>query len=236
MRPEYFYLGACPMRRMAVYVVVAAALIMPGCYGYNSETADLAFIDAFLAEDTPAVDETEPQDTATPDTLTDTTGDASDVAECVCTCSPQPCTCTCTPGGECVFDPTDVPESSRASGAPCETDAQCYAGTCATTALLGAVWKGATAPDGMCTRLYCTEDANCGEGGICLDPSQLDPTVPKLCGMPCQEDLDCRCGVDYMCLDSLNVDDLGNPIKACLPRSLANLLACGAVTCEEGAN
>ena len=219
------------MRRLSIVFVVLMAALGFGCYGYNSETADLAFMDGFLAEDTPP-DEGQ-EDTATPDVTVDTvTPDAGDVVECTCSCSPQPCTCTCTPGGDCVFDPTDVPENNRTSGAPCEVDTQCYAGTCATTALLSAVWPGATAPDGMCTMLYCYEDAQCGEGAICLDPTELDPTVPKLCGMPCQEDIDCRCGVDYVCLDSKKTDDLGDPIKACLPKALNNLLKCGAAVCE----
>lgn len=223
------------MGRLALCFVVVAAALLPGCYGYNSETADLAFLDAFYAEDTVSED-VQPVDTSTPDVIVDTvTPDATDVVECSCTCSPQPCTCTCTPGGDCVFDPTDVPENNRTSGAPCETDGQCFAGTCATTALLGAVWTGATAPDGMCTMLYCYEDAQCGEGAICLDPALIDPTVPRLCGMPCDEDIDCRCGVDYVCLDSLQVDGLGDPIKVCLPRSLSNMLECGAVVCEEEA-
>ncbi len=223
------------MRRLALSTIALAAAFIPGCYTYESQTADLAFLDSFYATDSAAEDTIEPVDNGQPDVITDTaTPDAGDAVECTCSCSPQPCTCTCTPGGECVFDPTDVPENNRTSGAPCDNDSQCYAGTCATTALLGAVWAGATAPDGMCTMLYCYEDAQCGEGAICLDPTELDPTVPKLCGMPCQDDLDCRCGVDYVCLDSKKIDDLGEPIKACLPKSLNNLLVCGAAVCEGG--
>ncbi len=233
MLAEHFTQGACPMRRLVISIFVVAAAVIPGCYSYESQTADLAFMDSFFATDTPATDSIETPDTAVDQVTGDTTvADATDAVECTCSCSPQPCTCTCTPGGECVFDPTDVPEKNRTSGLPCDADTQCYTGTCATTALLGTVWAGATVPDGMCTMLYCYEDAQCGDGAFCLDPTQLDPTVPKLCGMPCQEDIDCRCGVDYVCLDSKNVDDFGDPIKACLPRSLANLLKCGAAVCE----
>lgn len=132
----------------------------------------------------------------------------------------------------CVFDADDYPENGRVGGDPCTADAQCVTGLCATTALLGAMWAGATAVDGMCTMIGCSTAADCGEGAICLDPTILDPTVPFLCGAPCQEDIDCRCGVDYVCLDSQKTDDGGQPIRACLPRTLKNLLECGAAACE----
>jgi hypothetical protein len=212
------------------------ALLMPGCYTYESTTADVGFMadgwgDSGSEEDV-AVNDAE--DTTVPDVIGEDTAEVSDdVAECTCTCEPKPCTCTCEAGEECVFDPNAFPEKGRVGGDPCETNDQCMTGLCATTTLLGGFWAGATAKDGMCTMLGCGSDADCGEGGACLDPTSLDPTIPYfLCGAACDTDADCRCGVDYVCVDSLKTDDDGNPIKACMPSSLANLLACGKVACE----
>jgi len=218
------------MRRTASILVllVSAAILTPGCYTYESQTADLGFMADGWGDQGTEADVPEDTGNVTPDVVQDV---AEDVPECTCTCEPQPCTCTCEPGGECTFDPNGFPETGRVGGDPCTTDTQCVTQLCATTELLNAVWPGATAPDGMCTMIGCSGNADCGTGAICLDPTALDPTVPFLCGAPCESDIDCRCGVDYTCLDSQKTDGDGNPIKACLPRSLKNLLECGAAVC-----
>ena len=221
------------MRRLASLLVVltVAVMVMPGCYSYDSQTADLIFMADGWTDSGSAEDIIEDTGNVDPDvSVTDT---AEETVECECTCSPQPCTCTCEPGGECVFDPNDFPDDGRVGGDPCTADGQCMTGMCATTELLGTFWSGATAPDGMCTMLGCSGDDVCGDGSICIPTDELDNTIPYLCGQPCETDIDCRCGVDYMCLDSQMTDDDGNPIKACLPESLANLLKCGAITCDE---
>lgn len=220
------------MRRLAslLAILTCAVLVMPGCYTYDSQTADLGYMADGWGDQGSTEDVVEDTGNVEPDIAdTDT---SEEVVECECTCSPQPCTCTCSPGGECVFDPTAFPDDGRVGGDPCTTDGQCMTGLCATTEMLSAFWAGATAPDGMCTMLGCMSDAECGTGSVCLDTTELDPTIPFLCGQRCETDIDCRCGVDYICLDSKTTDGDGNPVKACLPVSLANLLACGDVVCE----
>ena len=221
------------MRRLAslTAILTVAAMFMPGCYTYDSQTADVIFLADGWNDSGNADDVIEDTGNVDPDVIT--VDVLEEVIECECTCSPKPCTCTCTPGGECIFDPNDFPDSGRVGGDPCTTDDQCMTGMCATTTLLGAFWPGATAPDGMCTMLGCSDNAACGEGSICLETTELDETIPFLCGQRCDTDVDCRCGVDYVCLDSLTVDGDGKPIKACMPNSLANLLACGEIICEE---
>jgi hypothetical protein len=232
-----YFQGAVPMRRFAhILMIVGTALLIPGCYGYNAETADLAFMDV-----TPEIvpgDVTEVTDTvaevvadAIDDVIADVGGDA---AECTCSCEPQPCTCTCIPGGTCEFNVDDFPATGRLAGDPCTADTQCFTdGVCVTTELAGSFWPGATIPDGVCTRLYCADDSFCADGGVCLDTVMIDETVPRLCGKPCETDVDCRCGVDYVCLDSLVSDGEGGTVKACLPLALANLLKCGEAVCPE---
>ena len=229
------------MRRFAsLFMVVAGTcLVFPGCYTYDSQTADLAILDVPSERDIPAdnaVDDV-PIDSGTDTQPADVASDSEDDVACSCTCEPQPCTCTCTPGGgTCEFNPNNFPEKNRLSGDPCTTNEQCVTGMCADTALVGAVWAGATIPDGMCTMLGCADDASCGDGGLCLDTAKIDPTVPRLCGKPCDADIDCRCGVDYRCVDSKIEDGNGGTFKVCLPQSLANLLSCGSATCAAEAN
>lgn len=229
-----YFQGAVPMRRFAhILMIVGTALLIPGCYGYNAETADLAFMDV-----TPEVvpgDVTEVTDTVA-EVVADTIADVGgDVAECTCSCEPQPCTCTCIPGGTCEFNVNDFPATGRLAGDPCTEDKQCFTnGVCFTTELAGAFYPGAVIHDGVCTMLYCADNASCGEGGVCLDSSLITADVPPLCGMPCEEDIDCRCGVNYVCVDSLMSNGEGGTVKTCLPLALANLLKCGEAVCPEG--
>lgn len=108
-------------------------------------------------------------------------------------------------------------------GLPCETPADCTPGTaCVTEQFLGTFGlQGVEVPNGMCSSLFCTDDASCGPRGLCFDATGLTGGTPvRICLQTCDGLPDCRWEEGYTCqrLDELVEDATGG---VCVSDSIA---------------
>ncbi|MFT6395364.1 MAG: hypothetical protein ACJAYU_000106 [Bradymonadia bacterium] len=130
----------------------------------------------------------------------------------------------------------DVAEAQLA-GRPCEVDADCGepGWQCANRQLLDNFGVGPEIdlPGGMCTRLLCTSNEDCGEGGTCFDASALGAPV-QICFASCERLTDCRWEENYGCFP-LSTFDEELEGGACLSASLEVAILCDDGTCEEEA-
>ena len=92
------------------------------------------------------------------------------------------------------------------AGGACASNAECSGGQCATEDLLGTTYPG-----NYCTA-RCYEDAQCGEGGVCLWTHTSSD--PGYCLRACQSDAECT-REDYGCWE---LSDGTRPLHACYPR------------------
>ena len=105
----------------------------------------------------------------------------------------------------------DAPESDGSGGEPawvgnaCATPADCGASsrTCVTETLLGTFGlTGAEVPGGMCSRLACTADSDCGPEGYCFNAQALTGTNIAICLRTCATTDDCaRPDENYTCFN-----------------------------------
>ena len=144
--------------------------------------------------------------------------------------------CDCVTG-DCV--PTDAAPAGEEvtakmglTGGPCEVDADCVAGQCLTTAFLQSLNPKLEAPGGMCSKLGCAEDAECGPEAGCVDASSVASVPLKLCMRFCSDSSDCRYSGGYGCFDTQVKDANGKAILACLPNALVVAINCGDGTCD----
>lgn len=111
---------------------------------------------------------------------------------------------------------------SQLAGSPCEVDADCGepGWQCANRALLDnfGVSQDINLPGGMCTRLLCSSDEDCGPGGTCFDASALGAPV-FICFASCEQLTDCRWDENYGCFP-LSEFDPELEGGACLSASL----------------
>lgn len=117
------------------------------------------------------------------------------------------------------------------TGAPCTQteEERCYAGFCMTTDFVAAMAPGAEIPGGMCSKLGCHEDQECGPAGFCLQPGDV-PSIPlSLCLKKCNDYYDCRYGEGYICFGA---QELGET-RVCLPISVIRMLECGDGVCDD---
>ncbi len=129
----------------------------------------------------------------------------------------------------------DVAEAALA-GRPCEVDADCGepGWQCANRQLLDnfGVSQDINLPGGMCTRLLCSSDEDCGEGGTCFDASALGAPV-QICFASCERLTDCRWEENYGCFPLSEFDEELEG-GACLSASLEVAVLCDDGSCEEG--
>lgn len=135
---------------------------------------------------------------------------------------------------QCPDDCTE-PLGDPTAGAPCTGNADCggmTGGTCLTSqvlaGLLGAPAEETQVPGGMCWKMSCTEDSECGEGGACVDGSALAGVPLQLCVHACTTDADCRYGEGYACFAAGG----DPPQKACLPSNLIASIRCADGVCD----
>jgi hypothetical protein len=95
--------------------------------------------------------------------------------------------------------------ADHTAGRACQVDADCSGGTCSGTNLLGTAYPG-----NYCTA-RCYEDAQCGQGGVCLWTRNSDALGYCLAG--CNADADCG-REDYGCWD---MTDGSRVLHACYP-------------------
>ena len=123
------------------------------------------------------------------------------------------------------------------AGRACETDADCdeTGWQCANRTLLDNFGVGPeiNLPGGMCTRLLCTSDDDCGDGGTCFDASALGAPV-QICFASCERLTDCRWEENYGCFPLSHFDEEAEG-GACVSASLEVAILCDDGSCEEGA-
>ena len=121
-------------------------------------------------------------------------------------------------------------------GAACESGDQCLTEECftreyleETVAELGGEWTY-DIPGGMCSKLFCMNNGQCGESGYCFDVGPLfDAPIPiGLCLLYCETDADCRTDEGYSCYFT-GVEGQ----RSCLPESLVSEIPCGDGVCSE---
>jgi hypothetical protein len=116
-------------------------------------------------------------------------------------------------------------------GTPCEKDDDCGAAgrKCVNETLLKSFnVEGMAVPGGMCSKLACMKDEDCGEGGTCFDTKPFTGTPIKICLQLCKDLAECRWGEAYVC-HPLPEGDGG----ACLPSSISVAIICDDGHCEE---
>ncbi len=140
-------------------------------------------------------------------------------------------------GADLGTDAANDTETSPLAGRACETDDDCgEAGwQCANRALLDnfGVGPDINLPGGMCTRLLCTSDEDCGVGGTCFDASALGAPV-QICFASCERLTDCRWEENWGCFPLSELEE-GAEGGACVSASLEVAILCDDGSCEEGA-
>ena len=122
-------------------------------------------------------------------------------------------------------------------GRPCESDLDCdeTGWQCANRELLNSFSVGPeiNLPGGMCTRLFCTSDEDCGEGGTCFDASALGAPV-QICFASCERLTDCRWEENWGCFPLSELEE-GAEGGACISASLEVAILCDDGSCDEEA-
>jgi len=123
------------------------------------------------------------------------------------------------------------------AGLACESPADCGddpSRVCADRALLDSFGVGPEIdlPGGMCTRLLCGGDEDCGPDGMCFDASFLGAPV-QICLAQCQTLVDCRWEEGWDCLPVSMVIE-GGEGGVCLSDSIQVAIGCDDGSCEEG--
>lgn len=135
-----------------------------------------------------------------------------------------------------------APVEEPTVGMACIEDDECQTGTCMTTdflATFGLDTERMHVPGGMCTALFCTEDAECGPGGTCFDAEPAFGAAISLCLLGCQDAFGCRWKEEYWCLDPVAAGlDSGGEADAvippvCLPDSIIVAILCDDGHCDE---
>jgi len=125
-------------------------------------------------------------------------------------------------------DPDPDPGSEGAIGDACATNTDCTHGMCMNDDLLRSIGmdtEGMTIPNGMCIKLPCNSDAECGSNGTCVDASVLVGSTPggidmRACLRACEENADCRWEEGYVCYYA----ELDGVPPVCVPGSFLERL------------
>ncbi|MBM4389262.1 MAG: hypothetical protein FJ088_16120, partial [Deltaproteobacteria bacterium] len=79
-------------------------------------------------------------------------------------------------------------------GDPCKADAECKTNFCLTTTFLekmGLVIPGLDPEWGICSKMFCIDDGECGAGGKCFDTQPFTGSPIKACLRSCEDMFDC---------------------------------------------
>ena len=130
---------------------------------------------------------------------------------------------------------TDAVENGRWVGTPCAADGDCAAQSpgaqCANETLLGTFGLDLDIPNGFCSRLFCTDDEQCGEGGLCFDTEPFTGTNIAICLQACVETAECRWLEGYGCYELDNLDEeLDGGV--CIPQGLTVAIECNDAHCD----
>lgn len=113
-------------------------------------------------------------------------------------------------------------------GAPCEDGTECATSFCLTTETLTSLLEKTEpleVPDGYCTKLMCSANADCGKTGKCLDLQGFDITAVA-CFVSCDPTDEKACRTGYTCFEDPRIKDVENNtgFSVCIPTSLVGLL------------
>ncbi len=125
-----------------------------------------------------------------------------------------------------------APEEQLLTGPACNEDSDCASESCITTALLedlGA--SGIEIPGGLCSRLLCESDGDCGPKATCIDGAPFGAGGFQICLSTCEGLMDCRWGEGWGCITPIAEQP---ELSVCLPDNVIVALECEqSGTCEE---
>lgn len=129
----------------------------------------------------------------------------------------------------------DTGEDPQWAGLACETNQDCGTAPrqCVNRQTLDGfgVNEDIELPGGMCSRLLCTSDDDCGPNGTCFDASALGAPV-QICLAQCEDIRDCRWEEGWDCIP-MNLVTEGAEGGACVSDSLHVAILCDDGSCEE---
>lgn len=119
------------------------------------------------------------------------------------------------------------------TGPGCAEDGDCESGTCLTTELLESLGAtGIEIPGGLCSKLLCEGDSDCGPLATCIDGAPFGASGFQVCLQTCEGLIDCRWQEDWGCIAPLDEEP---ELSVCLPDNIIVAVECEAAgTCEEG--
>jgi hypothetical protein len=122
-------------------------------------------------------------------------------------------------------------------GQPCTANGECELGLCLSDeflAGLGVENENIHIPDGMCSKMPCAKDEDCGPNGICFNTQPFTGTPIAICLVGCERMAGCRWEEGYSCYQHPKdpEDPEAGMLSACLPDSLVVAVECDDGHCE----
>ena len=119
------------------------------------------------------------------------------------------------------------------TGPGCTSDDDCESETCITNAFLESLGTtGIDIPGGLCSKLLCGSDADCGPKAACIDGAPFEADGFQICLPTCDGLMDCRWEEAWGCVAPLSDTP---ELSVCLPDNIIVALECEQTgTCEEG--
>ena len=132
--------------------------------------------------------------------------------------------------------PGDSGAEAQWAGLPCEENLDCGPAPrqCITRETLDGfgVNEDIQLPGGMCSRLLCQTDEDCGTNGTCFDASALGAPGIRICLATCEEIIDCRWEEGWDCIPMSLVQE-GAEGGACVSDSLHVAIICDDGHCDD---
>lgn len=130
-------------------------------------------------------------------------------------------------------------EDLQWAGRACESDSECREFASGTQCVDRSTLDGfgvndeIQLPGGMCSKLLCQSDDDCGPDGTCFDAAALGAPV-DICLASCEDIRDCRWQEGWDCVP-LSLVSEGAEGGACVSDSLQVAILCDDGSCEEPA-
>ena len=123
-------------------------------------------------------------------------------------------------------------EAPLLTGPGCTQDDECASETCLTTDLLASLGAtGIDIPGGLCSKLLCEGDSDCGPRATCIDGAPFGASGFQVCLPTCDGLMDCRWQEAWGCIAPLADQP---ELSVCLPDNIIVAVECEeAGTCEE---
>jgi len=123
-------------------------------------------------------------------------------------------------------------EAPLLTGPACAADDECASETCITTEFLESLGAtGIDIPGGLCSKLLCSSDEDCGPQATCIDGGPFGADGFQICLSTCEALMDCRWDESWGCIAPLSDSP---ELSVCLPDNVIVSLECEqSGTCEE---